>query len=128
MVRHFIACDDIDSASTGKYSLHNVIYAVRLLPGAAYPQIHPMICLFVHMTNGRGSHSFQIELVFADDEQSTYISDLVTMNLGDDPLAVYGWPIRLRNLLFPHPGSYEFRLLCDGQVIAREPILLRDIS
>lgn len=110
VVRHFIACDDIDSKGSGKYSLPNVVYAIKLLPGAAYPQIHPMICLFAQMTNGRGSHSFQIDVV-----------------LGDDPLAVYGWPIRLRNLLFPHSGLYEFRLLCDGQVIAREPILLREI-
>jgi hypothetical protein len=127
VVRHFIACDAIDSAGRGKYSLHNVIYAIKVLPGEAYPQIHPMICLFAHMTNGRGSHSFQIDLVFTDDGQSTYTSELVTIDLGDDPLAVYGWPIRLRNLLLPHPGLYEFRLLCDGRVIAREPILLREI-
>jgi hypothetical protein len=34
--------------------------------------------------------------------------------------------LTLRNLLFPHPGLYEFRLLCDGREIAREAIRLRE--
>jgi hypothetical protein len=111
-----------------QYSLVNVIYAIKPLPGLSYPRIHPELWLFVQMTDGRGSHSFRIELIFLDDQRSTYTSGPVTLDLGDDPLIVHGWPIRLKNLLLQRPGLYEFHLLCDGQVIAREPIVLRESS
>jgi hypothetical protein len=80
------------------------------------------------MTDGRGRHSFQIQQVFADEEQSTYTSQPVTLDLGNDPLVVHGWPIRLNNVVFQRPGLYEFRLLCGGQLIAHETIVLRESS
>jgi hypothetical protein len=46
----------------------------------------------------------------------------------NDPLIVHGWPIRLKNVLFERPGLFEFRLLCNAQVIGREPITLRESS
>lgn len=127
VVRHFIACERIDTSADGaQFSLVNVIHAIRPLPGAAYPRIHPQLCLFAQMTDGRGSHSLHLQLVFLDDERSTYTSKPVILDLGNDPLVVHGWPMRLRNLFFERAGLYEFRLMCSGQVIAREPIVLRE--
>jgi hypothetical protein len=127
VIRHFIACDRIEvTPGSSQYSLVNVIHAIKLLPGATYPRIHPELSLFVQMTDGRGKHAFQIQLVFVDDDQSTYLSEPVILDLGNDPLTVHGWPIRLKNVLFARPGLYEFRLLFEGQVIARESIVLRE--
>ena len=44
-----------------------------------------------------------------------------------DNYVVHVYPFRLKNVRFQREGLYEFRLLCDGQVIARETILLREI-
>ena len=129
VVRHFIACERIDTAAGSaqtEYSLHNVIHAIRTLPGVGYPRIHPLLYLFAQMTNGRGSHSFQIQKVLLDDE-STYTCPPVILDLGADPLVVHAYPFRLKNIRFQRAGLYEFRLLCDGQVIARETILLREM-
>ena len=54
------------------------------------------------------------------------ISLLVWSQGVPDPLVVHGWSIRLRNLPFARPDLYEFRLVCDGEVLAREPVRLRE--
>lgn len=122
VVRHFIACERIEKA-TEYYSLINLLPVIRGLPGATFPRIHPVLYLFAQITGGRGSHSFQIERVFADDE-STHTSKAVMLDLGSDPLVVHGLPFRLKNVRFQRPGLYVFRLLCDGQVIATEQMVV----
>jgi hypothetical protein len=72
-VRHFIACERIETALGSpqkEYSLHNVIHAIRLWGRRIYPHIHPLLSLFAQMTNGRGSHSFQIQKIHLDDEST----------------------------------------------------------
>jgi hypothetical protein len=128
IVRHFIACEKVDSsAGARQYSLQNIIHSIRTLPGATFPQVHPELFLFVMMTDGRGAHEFGVELVYWDrgTQRSTWASQRVKLDLGRDPLTVHGWPIRLRNLPFVQPGDYDFVLWCDGEVLARETIHVR---
>jgi hypothetical protein len=69
VVRHFIACEKIETTPGGsRYSLVNVIHAIKPVPGVNYPRIHPEPCLFVQMVNGRGKNTFRVQLVFVDDE------------------------------------------------------------
>jgi hypothetical protein len=79
------------------------------------------------MTDGQGTHEFGVELVYWDGgtQRSTWTSHRVKLDLGQDPLIVHGWPIRLRNIPFAHPGDYDFVLWCDAEVIARETIHVR---
>jgi hypothetical protein len=128
VIRHFIACERVEVSEDGKQcSLVNLIHAIRPSPGAEYPLIHPELCLFVQLTDGRGAHAFQVQLVLLEEEETTIrTTGFILRDLGQDPLAVYGWPLRLQNVVFPRPGLYEFRLLCDGRETARQPILLRE--
>ncbi len=128
VVRHFIACEHIEKTSQEHYSLHKVVHAIKTLPGIKFPRIHPQICLFAQMSDAGGEGTFRITLIFCDDETSTYDSGDFKLNFGEDPLVVHGLPIRLKNLLFPRPGLYEFRLFCENQIIAREVIVLRESS
>jgi hypothetical protein len=60
IVRHLIACERIDTkAGSGQYSLINIIHAIKPLPGAGYPRIQPLLCLFAHLTDGRGAIPFR---------------------------------------------------------------------
>ncbi len=129
IIRHFLACDDtIVSADGERYSLVHLIHAIRPLPGIVYPRRHPLICLFVQMTNGRGSHQCRFELVVGSgpNERTVYSTPAQRYDLGTDPLAVLGLPVRLENLPFPVPGQYEFRFYCDDYILARVPIELRE--
>jgi hypothetical protein len=95
-----------------------------LLPGAAFPQIHPELFLFALMTDAQGTYEFNVELVYWDSgtQRSIWTSRRVKLDLGQDPLRVHGWPIRLRNLPFARPGDYDFVLWCDSVIISRETI------
>ena len=83
------------------------------------------------MTDAVGSHSFTFELVTWDEEgqeEELFESRVAVVELGDDPLTIHGWPIVLRDLLFPRAGLYEFRVMSEGELLARESIRWRDDS
>ncbi|MHB1426691.1 MAG: DUF6941 family protein [Gemmataceae bacterium] len=96
--------------------------------GAAYPHFHPQLHLFALLTDGAGQLPLTLAVVAwqATEEQSIYTSNEVIIDFGRGPLKVSIWRIRLRNFPFEHAGLYEFRLLYGGEIIAREPLLLRD--
>lgn len=126
IVRYFIVCDRVEQSPDGRQvSLINLISTIRALPNAPYPRIHPGLWLFAQMTDGLGPFDFSIQLVNLDDDRSIFVLPPVKLDLGQNPLAVRGWAKRLLNVLFEKPGMYEFRLLCDGDVIASAPIRLR---
>jgi hypothetical protein len=127
VARHFLVCDRVEVSSDGRrVTLVNIIYAITPLPGAQYPRIQPEICVFAQLTDGMGEVDLAVELVFYDDDNSIFRTQPVRVDFGSDPLAVRGWTRRFTNVLFQMPGLYEFRLLCDGEIIARESILLRE--
>ncbi len=131
VVRHFIACQKVERSADGRhYSLIHLIHSLRPLPGVSFPLIHPELWLYAVLADGRGELSFSVEMVTWEgtEERSIHNTPEVRIDLGQSPLAVHGWPIRLRNLPFLHPGLYEFRLVCEGEVLAREPITMRERS
>ena len=132
IIRHFLACEEIERSLIGRhYSLHNLIHAFVLRPDDLFPRIEPEIALYAVLTDAVGVHPFTIELVTWDEEgqeEELFQSRVAMVELGDDPLVVHGWPIRLHNLPFPHTGLYEFRLRCDGEIVAQESIRWRDES
>jgi hypothetical protein len=129
VARHFVACERIDRSQDGAHTtLTNIVHVIRPLPGHGYPRIHPELAAFAMLTNGRGTHTITVELVtgVGPTARRVHQAQSVTIDLGDDPLTVHGFPIRLRTLPFPHPGQYELVLICDGEPIAHELIELRD--
>ena len=128
VVRHFIACERIEHAPGRRnVALINLIHAIRPAAGALYPLIRRQLSLYVLLTDGSGRISCQLRLLLIEEKETEiYTTPPLTRDLGPDPLAVIGWPLVLQNVPFPQPGLYEFRLLCAGLEIAREPILLKD--
>ena len=90
IIRHFLACEEIERLSDGRqFTLHKVIQAIYLRPNGLFPQIVPEIALYVVLTDAVGSHTFTIELVTWDEEgqeESLFESRAAVVELGDDPL------------------------------------------
>jgi hypothetical protein len=127
VVRHFIACEKVEKSNDGTLrSLINLIDVIEFAPGKSWPHILPQLCLFARLTDGRGKHSFQIQMVSYPDAESTRTTKSVMMDFEDDPLEIRRCVFRLNNVEFRGPGLYEFRLMCNGREIARESILLRE--
>jgi hypothetical protein len=129
IVRHFIACREIVYDSGGQnVSLKHLVSAILPLPGEQYPLIRDEMALFAVLTNGRGKYDFALELTRfeAGEEVRVVGTPSRAVDLGQDPAAILGMPIPLRNIVFEQPGQYTFRLLCNETVIAEEKILLRE--
>ncbi len=112
-VRHFVACEGVAPSSDGRHhTLNNVFQVVVPRVGDPFPLYHPMTCLYAILTNGRGAHTFAVELVRGVGPAETDIgrSAGLIRDLGQDPLVIHGLPLRLANLIFTQPGQYEFRL------------------
>ena len=127
IVRHFIACDEVEETHTSEgrqYTLKRIVHRIRLRAGAAFPRVHPSLSFFVMLTDGPGVHAFNMEVVYWQhgEQESLWRTKTATRDLGADPLAVHGWPIRLRNIMLRQPGEYEFVLWCDDVILARETI------
>jgi hypothetical protein len=61
----------------------------------------------------------------ADSGEVVFRTRTRTMPLGNDPLEVVGVTFRIRNCLFPTPGLYWVQFLCNGRIIAQQPLVLR---
>src|SRR4051794_289517 len=97
-VRHFIACDAVTPAADGRHhSLTNVFQVIVPKPGDPFPLRRPLICLYTILTNGRGVHTFAVELVRGVGPAETDIgrSAGVTRDLGQDPLVIHGLALPL---------------------------------
>jgi hypothetical protein len=127
VIRHFIACEEIEETQTPEgrqYSLKRIVHRIRPLPGVSFPRIHPGLSLFVMLSDAEGVHEFSVEVVYWNqgEQVSLWKTKAAQRALGADPLSVHGWPIRLRNILLPQAGDYDIVLWCDGSVLARETI------
>ena len=128
VVRNFQACLDVVTNPSGtSVSLNTLVHAIVRLPGEPFPCIREELALYALLTNGRGEHDFLVELVHLDHGEEKLVGRLgpVRIDLGQDPVAVRGLPIALRNLVFREAGQYTFYLYCGNEVIADAKIAVR---
>lgn len=129
IVRHFIACSAIEQSDSGRgVTLRELVHAIVRLPGEPFPCVRDKIALFALLTDGRGRHEFTIELTRLEQGTERLVSPAwgpAHRELGQDPTIVHGFPILLTNVVFHEAGQYSFHLLCDGQKIAEEKVLVR---
>lgn len=128
VARFFLACRQIDvDALRRDFSLQRLIYKIVRLPGEPFPCLCEPMALFALLSNGRGTHSFGIELTWFSqgEEMMIWQSASRPVDLGSDPMAVLGLPIPLKNVTFGQPGQFSFHLLCDEKRLARVEIEVR---
>jgi hypothetical protein len=111
--------------SPSKVDLLGIVSAVFTKGEAEYPLLHPRLCVFVQMTNGRGQAELAVHIRLEETGMLVSGSPTHSVLFGKDPLAVSAMFFNLRNVRFPHPGLYSVELVVSGQVVAREPLLLR---
>ena len=128
VVRSFQASLEVemDPSGTG-VTLRTLVHAIVRLPGEPFPCIREEMAFYGLLTNGRGEHDFSVELSRFELGLEIPVSQLgpLRIDLGQDPLAVLGLPIPLRDVIFPVEGQYAFHLICDGQPIADAKIIVR---
>jgi hypothetical protein len=120
-----VVCDSIHiDPSTGKRYLlgtFSIIHAVE------FPATHPVLCLYVSMTNGRGDTPIRIQLIDADEEREPIFVNEAEVPF-DDPRTVVEMGIVLQNITFEAPGEYRFQLFASDEFLMERRILVNDIT
>jgi len=119
VVKAFLICDQvIHDAQTGKKTLVGVFHELR---ADRFPAVHPVLWIYANLTDARGSYAFEIRLV--DVERNNVLGKGTPPEIRiPGPLQTTELSAQLRNVALPGPGTYEFQLLTNGELIATKAI------
>jgi hypothetical protein len=126
-VRYLIVCEDVqtDPDNPRRVTLVGLISAIRSREQPPFPLSYQEICVYLQVTECRGSAEGRVEIRHADSEQVVFRTRTRTIPFGDDPLEVVAVTFRIRNCLFQEPGLYWVEFWYNEQMIAQQPLLLR---
>jgi hypothetical protein len=108
-------CDSIiRDETTRKVTLVGLFNTIR---ANSFPCIHPLMHVYISMTNGHGKYKADVRFVSADDDA------IIAGMQGDlefkNPLQVVELNLCWQGLSFKKDGEYVFEVLCDGNHIGQ---------
>src|SRR5690242_14708128 len=120
-VRYLVVCEDVqtDADNPRRVTLVGLISALRPLEQPPYPLLFREICVFLQLTECRGSADARIEIRHADSGQIVFRTRTRTVPFGNDPLEVVGVSFRLRNCLFRDAGLYWVQFWYNEHMLAQ---------
>jgi len=128
-LRYLIACEDIrtDPTNPRKVTLVNLLSAIRSLEQPPFPLLYRELCVFVQLTECRGSADVALTIAHADTGALAYAGPTQPWraNLPGNPLEVVGLPFRIRDIEFLEPGLYWLQFWYNGRVLSQQPLVLR---
>ena len=126
-VRYLIVCEDVQTAPENPHrvSLVGLISKISSSEEPSFPLLYEEVCVFLQLTECRGSAEGRIEVRHADSDQLAFRTQTRTIPFGKDPLEVYGATFRIRNCLFRENGLYWVQFWYNERVIAQQPLVLR---
>jgi len=124
-VQAFLVCDQvIEDSLTKKKSLIGIF---THLQAGVFPFQHQQMGLYFCFTDAEGAYSFDIDLIYLNNEQLICRATLPNIVIGDR-LQISDFGINIPSLIFPAPGRYEFRLRMDGSLIAQKDFSVMQLS
>ena len=127
VVRHMLLCDDVVElpAGSGKVTLVGLVTNIESRLEPTFPLIHPSLCVYVQMTNGRGRADVQVLIRQVDSDRVVSGIRPRAVDFPTQPLRVHGMLFRILDCAFPTPGLYQVEFRVGDQVLAHEPLLVR---
>ena len=119
VVKAFLVCDQvIHDAQTGKKSLIGVFHELR---ADRFPAVHPTLWIYANLTNARGKYKIEIQMV--DVERNNVLGKGTPPEIEiPGPLQTTEISAQLRNVALPAPGTYEFLLMVNGELLATKAV------
>ncbi len=126
-IRYLIACEDVqvDPNNPRRVTLVGLLSAIHSLESPPFPVLIRELCVFLQLTECRGSADGRIEILHADSGQVLFRTRTRTIPFGSDPLELYAASFRIRNCPFPEAGLYWIQFWYNEEMIAQQPLLLR---
>ena len=120
-----VVCDNIHrDPGTGKYFLlgcFSVIHAKK------FPAVHPLLALYVSVTNGRGTVPLRVQLVDANEEREPIVVVETDVEFSD-PRIVLDIRFLLGNLTFVEPGEYRFQLFASNEFLMERRVIVAQVK
>ena len=125
IVKAFLICDQvIHDAQTGKKTLVGVFHELR---AERFPAVHPVLWIYANLTDARGKYVFEIR--FYDVERNNVLGQGTPPTITiPGPLQTTELSAQLRNVQLPGPGTYEFQLHTNGELIATKAIRVSGVE
>lgn len=119
VVKAFLICDQIiQDAQTGKKSLIGVFHELR---AERFPAVHPLLWIYANLTDAHGRYAFQIRLVDVERGEVLGRGEPPSLDI-PGPLQTTELSAQLRNVALPRPGTYEFQLISNEQMLATKAV------
>jgi len=119
-----VICDGIwRDFGTGK---RFILGCFSVLHARRFPATHPVMGLYVAITNGRGTVPVKVCLVDVDEEREPlwFAEGEVEFS---DPRAVIEMDFMMAGVTFPAPGEYRFQFYASGALIMERRILVNEL-
>jgi hypothetical protein len=114
VVKAFLVADGvIQDRATGKWSVIGIfdqIYA------AAFPCFHPIVAIYVKLSDALGRYKVRVEFRDADDAVAS-VFEGIEFEVGDRTKSVE-FGVTTQHLPLKRPGRYQFQLFLNGEYAA----------
>lgn len=120
-----VVCDGIwRDPYTGKNTL---IGTFSVIGGGQFPLVHPIMSVYVSLTDGRGQFPITIQLVDVDEVNSPILEMSQEISLSD-PRQVAELAFMAANVEFPHSGEFRLKLMASREFLLERRIIVEDLS
>jgi hypothetical protein len=119
--RYMILCDDVvtDERWPGKAILVGIVSLIHWPVESTEPLILPKLCVYLVLTDGRGTGRARISCLNEDTGQEIFSSPERTLSFeGKDPSGLHGVVFRVNSCKFRKPGVYVVRFLFEEDEVA----------
>jgi hypothetical protein len=121
-VQAMVLCDEIEESDHEDAIFH--LTGVRsAINAAAFPAVHPQLCVFVQMSGHRGSATFYLEIDRVETDDVIFDTQPQMIEF-EDPAMVVPDYFRLHNCVFPAAGLYYVQIYSAGKLIGERPLHL----
>lgn len=116
-----LVCDQIiTDRLSGKQSLIGMFSTIH---SASFPVVHPQLCVYVALTDGRGKTPLTIRIVDADDSRPPLVQGTGMVEF-KDPRMIANLALQFHGLRFPEPGQYRIQLYCKEALLREARLTL----
>lgn len=95
---------------------NTIIGTFSSIGGPTFPWQHPIISVYVSLTDGRGDVPVRIELVDCDELRDPVLGQTLTVTF-PDPRAIAEVVFLVQNVIFPEPGEYRLKLFAHEEFL-----------
>jgi hypothetical protein len=122
-----ILCDDwrVDTTAPLKLDILGVLGSIQPASEPPYPYVHPELCVFLMLTECRGTGLGQIICVAEESGQRVFETPRRTITFTAEPLDIVAVPFRIRGCPFPHRGVYLLEFWYNDEKLEERPLRLR---